>query len=90
MLADVQLAIASRAAERVRPGGRLVYAVCSVLLEESDELVQRLLAALPAFEPASFAGAAAATLAGEASTLRLLPHVHGTDEDFVASLRRKC
>jgi len=31
----------------------------------------------------------AAALAGSATTLRLLPHVHGTDGYFLASLRRK-
>ena len=45
-----------------------------------------------AIDPARIvvAGEAARALASDAPTLRLLPHVHGTDGYFVASLRKKC
>jgi 16S rRNA (cytosine967-C5)-methyltransferase len=89
-VAALQLAIATRVSERVRPGGRLVYAVCSVLREEAEDVVAKLLEARPEFTPSPFAGEAARALASDAPTLRLLPHVHGTDGYFVASLRKKC
>jgi 16S rRNA (cytosine967-C5)-methyltransferase len=89
-LTALQLAIATRVSERVRPGGRLVYAVCSILCEEAEDVTRALLLACPALEPAPFAGEAARALAGQAPTLRLLPHVHGTDGYFLASLRKKC
>jgi 16S rRNA (cytosine967-C5)-methyltransferase len=89
-LEAVQRAIATTASERVRPGGRLVYAVCSVLREEAEEIVDALLDARPSLERAPFAGEAARALAGDAPTLRLLPHVHGTDGYFLASFRKKC
>ena len=89
-LAEIQRLIARRAATRVRSGGRLVVAVCSVLREEAEELAAAL--ALPAepgaptLEPVPFDAAPVAAIAGEgATTLRLLPHVHGTDGYFVAS-----
>lgn len=46
-LAALQLAIVSRCASLLRPGGRLVYAVCSPLAEEGIEVVERLEAQHP-------------------------------------------
>ena len=89
-LSALQLAIATRATERVRPGGRLVYVVCSVLREEGEDVVAALLQACPSLEPAEFTGAAARAIAAGSSTLRLLPQAHGTDGYFVASFRKKC
>jgi 16S rRNA (cytosine967-C5)-methyltransferase len=89
-LPALQLAILTRVADHVRPGGRLVYAVCSVLREEAEDVVAGLLAARADLAPAPFDSPAALAVAGEAaSTLRLLPHVHGTDGYFVASLARR-
>lgn len=47
-LAPVQRALLARAAGLVRPGGRVVYATCSVLREENDDVVDDVLAAAPA------------------------------------------
>jgi len=88
-LAALQRAILARAASLVRPGGRVVYAVCSVLAEEAESVVSA--AAELDLEPAPFdpaPGALEAVLAG-ATTLRLLPHLHGTDGYFLASFRRR-
>jgi 16S rRNA (cytosine967-C5)-methyltransferase len=74
-LAGTQLAIARTAAAHVRPGGTLLYVVCSVLREEGEDVVAALLESLPDF-------------AGEPGT-RLLPHVHGTDGYFMAKLVRR-
>lgn len=43
-MAETQLAILTQAARLVRPGGRLVYAVCSPTREEGVEVIQRFLA----------------------------------------------
>jgi 16S rRNA (cytosine967-C5)-methyltransferase len=80
-LSALQRAIAARASERVRPGGRFVYAVCSVLREEAEDVVSTL----PGLRPAPFDADAARALAGDAPTLRLLPQKSGTDGYFVAS-----
>ncbi len=90
-LADLQTAITRQAATRVRDGGTLLYAVCSVLKEEAEEVVARLLADVEGspvtLSPLPFENDLLRTLAGGEHTLRLLPHVHGTDGYFVASLR---
>lgn len=84
-LAVLQRGILRHAASLVKPGGRLVYAVCSVLREEAEEVIAG--AGEMGLEPAPFAGAAARALA-EAPTLRLLPSEHGTDGYFLASFVR--
>ena len=48
-MADLQRALLDAAARAVRPGGRLVYAVCSLQPEEGPAPVQAFLAARPAF-----------------------------------------
>jgi 16S rRNA (cytosine967-C5)-methyltransferase len=88
-LPALQRAILARAADHVRPGGRLVYAVCSVLREEAEDVIAALLAERTDLVAAPFDSAPARAVAGEAATLRLLPHVHGTDGYFVASLVRR-
>jgi 16S rRNA (cytosine967-C5)-methyltransferase len=88
-LTALQLAIASRSADRLRVGGTLVYAVCSVLREEGEDIVARLLASRPDLTASPFAGEAAAALAKDACTLRLLPYVHGTDGYFLASFHKE-
>jgi 16S rRNA (cytosine967-C5)-methyltransferase len=87
-LADLQVAITRRAATRARDGGRLLYAVCSVLREEGEEVALRLSegAGLGVrLTPAPFAGPVGRALAGDSPVLRILPHVHGTDGYFAAS-----
>lgn len=86
-----QGAILAAAARLVKPGGRLVYATCSLLAEENDEVVGAFLAANPAFAPLPAAeilqrqGIAFAD--GEA--LRLLPQVHGSDGFFALAMERR-
>src|SRR4029453_18025382 len=48
-LARDQLALLMRAADVVRPGGRLVYATCSSEPEENDGVVARFVATRPDF-----------------------------------------
>jgi 16S rRNA (cytosine967-C5)-methyltransferase len=89
-LAAKQARILAAAATLVKPGGRLVYATCSVLPEENDAIVEGFLAAHPQFS----AGDAAAELAragialDTGPTLKLYPHRHGCDGFFAAVLER--
>jgi len=90
-LADLQTAITQQAATRVRDGGTLIYAVCSVLKEEAEEVVTRLLADVDGssvtLSAQPFEGELVRSLAGGGHVLRLLPHVHGTDGYFVANFQ---
>jgi 16S rRNA (cytosine967-C5)-methyltransferase len=88
-MTDTQMAIASRAALHVRPGGVLVYVVCSVLREEAEDVIAALVHARPELEPAPFDTPELRALFGEATSFRLLPQVHGTDGYFVAKFVRR-
>jgi 16S rRNA (cytosine967-C5)-methyltransferase len=89
-LADKQLRILRSAARLVKPGGRLVYATCSILREENDAVADAFMAAETGFREQScaelFAGQKIALDTG--GRLRLSPHVHGTDGFFAAAFHR--
>ncbi len=87
-LQDLQSLILVAAAERAKPGGTILYAVCSVLREEGEDVVARALERAPWLAPAPFAADPARALAGDAPTLRLMPRTHGTDGYFLASFLR--
>ena len=85
-----QASILAAAAMLVKPGGRLVYATCSVLPEENDAIVDAFLAAQPAFGEVDAAGELQrlGIALDTGPRLRLLPHVHGCDGFFAAILER--
>jgi 16S rRNA (cytosine967-C5)-methyltransferase len=75
----------------VKPGGRVVYATCSVLPEENERIVDAFLAAHPGFERgdarAELARAAIALDTGP--VLVLSTAMHGCDAFYAAVLERK-
>jgi len=89
-LTTKQAAILDAAAKLVRPGGRVVYATCSLLTAENDAVVEGFLARHPEFTltPAS-AMLAKQGIALDGDFLRLLPHRHNTDGFFAAILDKK-
>jgi len=95
-----QAAILDSAARLLKPGGRLVYATCSVLPQENEEIAEAFSAAHPEFVPLEVGevlaqlkvpDAASLCSGGEAGTryLRLWPHRHKTDGFFAAVWQRK-
>ncbi len=95
-----QAAILDSAARLLKPGGRLVYATCSILPQENEAIADAFSAAHPDFVPLD-AGqtlsqlkveqAASLCSGGESGTtyLRLWPHRHQTDGFFAAVWTRK-
>nr|WP_238531887.1 RsmB/NOP family class I SAM-dependent RNA methyltransferase [Achromobacter arsenitoxydans] len=91
-LAQLQERILNSAARCVAPGGRLVYATCSLLAEENEAQADRFLASHPDFERVDAAEILAArceTLKLEGPYVQLRPDVHGTDGFFAAVFERK-
>ena len=83
-LPELQLALLRSAAERVRPGGTIVYSVCAVNADENEAVVE-------------VSGLRVLPLGDEWPQFRhprrpefllTLPHVHGTSGFFVARLAR--
>ena len=89
-LVPKQAAILEQAARLVRTGGRLVYATCSVLLEENEAQVQAFLARHPDFVLVPLAEAWTLEPApGPGPYLALSPRSHNTDGFFGAVLERR-
>ena len=89
-LAEKQRRILAAAARLVKPGGRLVYATCSILREENEAIADGFAAAHNDFRPVSCTALLEVQKipldTGE--RLRLWPHVHGTDGFFAAAFER--
>lgn len=83
-LAVLQGQILAEAAAHVRPGGRLIYATCSLLEEENEQVTARFLQSNPGFQPLRPAALSAGleALVDARGRLRLWPHQQGTDGFF--------
>ena len=91
-LGQLQERILNSAARCVAPGGRLVYATCSLLAEENEVQADRFLASHPDFERVDAAEILAArcdNLKLEGPYVQLRPDVHGTDGFFAAVFERR-
>ena len=83
-LARLQVRLALGAASLLRPGGRLVYSVCTFPRAETDAACDALLGKAPFLEPDPFVGPEGQ----EVTRARVWPHRHDTDAMFVARFRR--
>lgn len=84
----IQAGLLDATAETVKPGGLLVYSVCSDTAEEGPEQVEAFLARRPDFSIERPTGERWSALLAEDGTLRLDPHRHGSDGFFAVRLRR--
>jgi len=90
-LCALQTRILAAAARCVAPGGRLVYATCSLLAEENEQQVAAFLAHHPDFvlvDASETLAARGVNLHLDDPYLKLRPDVHGTDGFFAAVLER--
>jgi 16S rRNA (cytosine967-C5)-methyltransferase len=81
-LPELQLELLRAAAERVRPGGTIVYSVCTVNADESEAVV-----AASGLEVEPIAEWPQFRHERRPEFLQTLPHVHGTSGFFIARLR---
>ena len=91
VLAERQTKILASAAETVRPGGRLLYSVCSVEPEEGEDVVAAFVAEHPEFaqaDPRASLSQAAQELVGPDHALRTTPLNDGLDGFYAALLTR--
>jgi 16S rRNA (cytosine967-C5)-methyltransferase len=89
-LAAKQTAILQSASRLLKPGGRLVYATCSVLQDENEAIAQAFGQANPDYSPLEIGdilthlGVENADKLCRGPYLRLWPYLHGTDGFFAA------
>jgi len=83
-LPGIQRAILENAGRYVRRGGVLLYATCTILPEENDQVVSEFLAGHREFSKEAF------TMAGEETdgSLTLWPQRHDTDGFYLCKMRK--
>jgi 16S rRNA (cytosine967-C5)-methyltransferase len=83
-LARTQVAITAALTDLLKPGGRLVYSVCTFPRAETDAAADAIIRHRADLEPVEIAGPD-----GRTARVRLWPHRHGSDGMFVAAFTRK-
>ena len=81
-----QTNILARASKLVKVGGRLIYATCSLLRDENEQIAEAFLQSNPEFRlvPANTILAQQEIDLDTGEYLKLLPHLHQTDGFFAA------
>ena len=94
-VSDIQRSVLRAAARLLKSGGRLVYATCSLLGRENQQVADAFLAEHPEFELIPAATVLRAQSIEVEHTARfapyfvMLPHLHGTDGFFAAVFERR-
>lgn len=96
-LCTLQSQILASAAKLLKPGGRLVYATCSLLPEENEAIAQAFSKEFPNFLPLKAADIlrdlkiphADRLCSPSGEYLRVWPHMHGTDGFFASIWQAK-
>ena len=91
-LAELQSSLLAQASKLVKPGGRLVYCVCTTTPEETLGVTDRFWMENIEFglwPAATFLPESARPLTAPDGVLRAWPHRHGTDGFFAAVFERK-
>ncbi len=91
-LPQKQRAILERNLALVAPGGRIVYATCTVARAENDAVFDSFVAAHPELEPVpakEILGGDRARAVGDGLKLRMSPHEHDTDGFYAAVARKR-
>jgi len=87
-LIALQDRLLDQAAGLVRPGGRLVYATCSILGCENQDRVAAFQARQPGFQPLNLAENWPGTVPGLGQEFRASPASTGTDGFYCAALAK--
>jgi 16S rRNA (cytosine967-C5)-methyltransferase len=90
-LSEKQRSILHASAQLVKAGGRLVYATCTLLKQENENVVDEFLSHCPGFTLVDVNGLFTTQnkLMTQGPYLKLLPHVSGTDGFFCAVLEKQ-
>jgi len=90
-ISRLQALMLKNVSETIKPGGVIVYSVCSTEPEEGEEVVDAFLASNRDFikdDPVSYLPPIARSLVDETGYMRTYPHRHGLDGFFAARMVR--
>ncbi|HEY5912690.1 MAG TPA: RsmB/NOP family class I SAM-dependent RNA methyltransferase [Verrucomicrobiae bacterium] len=87
-LSDIQSQLLARACLALKPGGKLVYSVCTLTRSETVNVVMRFQNEFPQFEPLLIRNPCTSQSAAQ-QTLQIPLEVNGGNGMFVAAWRRK-
>lgn len=89
-MATAQARMIENCAKYVKPGGKLLYATCSITTEENEFVIERFLRKHPEFKLADTGlRFGLPGLRGQTLCRRLYPHLHNCNGFFVAKLERE-
>ncbi len=91
-IGQVQRRLLASAADLVRPGGMLVYATCTLMPAENEEVVDAVLATRADLERADARDSLPLPLhelVDGSGAMRVMPHRHGSDGFYAAALKRR-
>lgn len=89
-MAEIQWQMLGNSAEKVKPGGILVYSTCSITVEENEMLIERFLKWHPEFSLAEIEPKIGLPgLRGMEKCRRLYPHIHECNGFFIAKLLKR-
>jgi 16S rRNA (cytosine967-C5)-methyltransferase len=90
-VSDKQRSILHSSGSLVKPGGKIVYATCTLLRQENEGVVEEFMVRNPEFKLVEVNGLLDKWNNGfvtAGSFFKLLPHIHGTDGFFCAVLEK--
>ncbi len=90
-VSEKQSMILAQCADLVKPNGRLIYATCTLLKEENEDIVLGFLSKNPKFSlklPETMLAQVGLMNARSGDFVKLMPHIHGTDGFFCAVMER--
>jgi 16S rRNA (cytosine967-C5)-methyltransferase len=88
-LAEVQKRLLANVAASVKPGGKLIYSVCTLTRTETTQVVEAFNSNHSEFEPLVFAAEKVSRALTRAATVTIWPQDLGGNGMFVAGWRRK-
>ena len=89
-MAEIQWLMINNCAEKVKPGGILVYSTCSVTVEENEMIVERFLKWHPEFQlEVTDPDMGLPGLRGLTKCRRFYPHLHESNGFFIARLKKE-
>ncbi|MEM2911298.1 MAG: RsmB/NOP family class I SAM-dependent RNA methyltransferase [Candidatus Bathyarchaeia archaeon] len=88
-MAEIQWQMLENTAEKVKPGGTLIYSTCSITVEENEMLIERFLKWHPEFRLTKInLKIGLPGLRGMEKCQRLYPHIHECNGFFIAKLSK--